>query len=280
MRVFKTINSIGSKLSIIDKKKTLGLVPTMGALHEGHLSIVKRAKKENDYVIVSIFVNPTQFDKEEDLLKYPNTVETDLKLLEDLQCDFVFMPKIEEIYANNIVSDSFDFDNLDKAMEGAFRKGHFDGVATIVKKLFNITHPNNAYFGEKDFQQLQIIKKMVEIESIPIQVIACEIYREDDGLAMSSRNLRLSPKQRNAAPLIFKTLLESIELIHEKDIGFIKTFVKNNIESNEFLELEYFEIADIETLIPATEIIHDKKYRAFIAAFAGPIRLIDNIALN
>jgi len=280
MRVFKTINSIGSKLSIIDKKKTLGLVPTMGALHEGHLSIVKRAKKENDYVIVSIFVNPTQFDKEEDLLKYPNTVKTDLKLLEDLQCDFVFMPKIEEIYANNIVSDSFDFDNLDKAMEGAFRKGHFDGVATIVKKLFNITHPNNAYFGEKDFQQLQIIKKMVEIESIPIQVIACEIYREDDGLAMSSRNLRLSPKQRNAAPLIYKTLLESIELIHEKDIGFIKTFVKNNIESNEFLELEYFEIADIETLIPATEIIHDKKYRAFISAFAGPIRLIDNIALN
>ena len=280
MRVFKTINSIGSKLSIIDKKKTLGLVPTMGALHKGHLSIVKRAKKENDYVIVSIFVNPTQFDKEEDLLKYPNTVKTDLKLLEDLQCDFVFMPKIEEIYANNIVSDSFDFDNLDKAMEGAFRKGHFDGVATIVKKLFNITHPNNAYFGEKDFQQLQIIKKMVEIESIPIQVIACEIYREDDGLAMSSRNLRLSPKQRNAAPLIYKTLLESIELIHEKDIGFIKTFVKNNIESNEFLELEYFEIADIETLIPATEIIHDKKYRAFIAAFAGPIRLIDNIALN
>jgi len=280
MRVFKTINSIESKLSIIDKKKTLGLVPTMGALHEGHLSIVKRAKKENDYVIVSIFVNPTQFDKEEDLLKYPNTVKTDLKLLEDLQCDFVFMPKIEEIYANNIVSDSFDFDNLDKAMEGAFRKGHFDGVATIVKKLFNITHPNNAYFGEKDFQQLQIIKKMVEIESIPIQVIACEIYREDDGLAMSSRNLRLSPKQRNAAPLIYKTLLESIELIHEKDIGFIKTFVKNNIRSNEFLELEYFEIADIETLIPATEIIHDKKYRAFIAAFAGPIRLIDNIALN
>jgi len=280
MRVFKTINSIGSKLSIIDKKKTLGLVPTMGALHEGHLSIVKRAKKENDYVIVSIFVNPTQFDKEEDLLKYPNTVETDLKLLEDLQCDFVFMPKIEEIYANNIVSDSFDFDNLDKAMEGAFRKGHFDGVATIVKKLFNITHPNNAYFGEKDFQQLQIIKKMVEIESIPIQVIACEIYREDDGLAMSSRNLRLSPKQRNAAPLIFKTLLESIELIHEKDIDFIKTFVKNNIRSNEFLELEYFEIADIETLIPATEIIHDKKYRAFIAAFAGQVRLIDNIALN
>ena len=280
MRVFKTINSIGSKLSIIDKKKTLGLVPTMGALHEGHLSIVKRAKKENDYVIVSIFVNPTQFDKEEDLLKYPNTVKTDLKLLEDLQCDFVFMPKIEEIYANNIVSDSFDFDNLDKAMEGAFRKGHFDGVATIVKKLFNITHPNNAYFGEKDFQQLQIIKKMVEIESIPIQIIACEIYREDDGLAMSSRNLRLSPKQRNAAPLIYKTLLESIELIHEKDIGFIKTFVKNNIESNEFLELEYFEIADIETLIPATEIIHDKKYRAFIAAFAGQVRLIDNIALN
>ena len=280
MRVFKTINSIESKLSIIDKKKTLGLVPTMGALHEGHLSIVKRAKKENDYVIVSIFVNPTQFDKQEDLLKYPNTVETDLKLLEDLQCDFIFMPKIEEIYADNVVSDSFDFDNLDIAMEGAFRKGHFDGVATIVKKLFNITHPNNAYFGEKDFQQLQIIKKMVEIESVPIQIIACEIYREDDGLAMSSRNLRLSPKQRNAAPLIFKTLLKSIELIHEKDIDSIKTFVKDNIESNEFLELEYFEIADIETLIPATEIIPDKKYRAFIAAFAGPIRLIDNIALN
>ncbi|MDH3321434.1 MAG: pantoate--beta-alanine ligase [Flavobacteriaceae bacterium] len=280
MKVFKTIESLQDNLSIIDKDKTLGFVPTMGALHEGHLSIVKKAIKENDYVIVSIFVNPTQFDKKEDLIKYPNTLEKDLELLEAIGCDFVFNPTADEIYSANIKSESFDFDGLDEVMEGAFRKGHFDGVGTIVKKLFELVKPDKAYFGEKDFQQLQIIKKMVAIHKIPVQIIACDIYREKDGLAMSSRNTRLNKAQRSEAPLIYQTLLKSKDLFLKKDINFVKDFVNNAFDKNEVLKLEYFEIADSETLRTSGIKIANQKYRAFIAVFAGNVRLIDNIALN
>jgi len=280
MKVFKTIKSLQSNLSLIDKSKTLGLVPTMGALHEGHLSIIKKAKKENDFVVVSIFVNPTQFDKKEDLIKYPITLENDLKLLKAVSCDFVFNPTASEIYNSDVKSESFDFEGLEKVMEGAFRSGHFDGVGTIVKKLFEIINPNKAYFGEKDYQQLQIIKKMVDINNLSVQIIPCEIFREADGLAMSSRNVRLNTAQRNAAPLIYKTLLKSKELFPEKDINFVKNFVKNEFEKNQILSLEYFEIADSELLTSTKVKIHNKKYRAFIAVFAGAVRLIDNIALN
>ncbi len=280
MKVFKTVHSIKGILSIIDKKKTIGFVPTMGALHEGHLSIVKRAKIENDFVVVSIFVNPTQFDKEDDLIKYPSKLESDLKLLDAVLCDFVFTPSVSEIYNINIKSETFKFDGLDKVMEGAYRQDHFDGVGTVVKKLFEIVKPNNAYFGEKDFQQLQIIKKMVVSEKIPVRIISSEIYREKDGLAMSSRNNRLNSAERKAAPLIHKSLLKSKELFLIKGIDFVKNIVKNEFNNNEFLNLEYFEIADIETLTPTTKIVQHKKYRAFIASFAGDVRLIDNIALN
>ncbi len=280
MKIFKTIKSIQSDLSKINKIQTIGFVPTMGALHEGHLSIIKKAKKENNYVVVSIFVNPTQFDKKEDLLKYPNTLENDLKLLESISCNFVFNPTASEIYNSNIKSESFDFDGLDKVMEGAFRSGHFDGVGTIVKKLFEIINPDKAYFGEKDFQQLQIIKKMVTISHLPIQIIPCAIFRETNGLAMSSRNTRLNKEQRNMASLVYKTLLKSKELFPEKDIDFIKNFVKNEFKNNQILVLEYFEISESETLISCNTKDHHKKYRAFIAAFAGAVRLIDNIALN
>ena len=280
MKVFKTVSSLQKYLTKIGENKTLGFVPTMGALHDGHISIIKKAKKENNFVVVSIFVNPTQFDKQEDLKKYPNKLEHDLELLKIENCDIVFTPNANEIYMNNIKPDSFDFDGLDKVMEGAFRKGHFDGVGTIVKKLFEIIKPNSAYFGEKDFQQLQIIKKMVAIYNLPVQIVPCAIYREEDGLAMSSRNARLTDDQRKSAPLIYQTLLKCKELFLEKEIDIVKKFVKNELENNKILKLEYFEIADTETLISSSFKKKNEKYRAFIAVFAGTVRLIDNIALN
>ncbi len=280
MEVFKTIKSLQQSLSDNGQNSTLGLVPTMGALHEGHLSIVRRAKEENNQVIVSIFVNPTQFDKKEDLVNYPNTLEADLEALESIGCDYVFTPSIEEVYQGDTKSESFDFEGLDKVMEGQFRTGHFDGVATIVKKLFLITKPDKAYFGEKDYQQLLIIKKMVGLESIPIEIVAVGIYREHDGLAMSSRNTRLSQAQRLAAPEIYQTLLKSKKLFENGDLTKVKSFVKNEFIQNKELDLEYFEVAEIESLKSANEFTPNTKYRAFIAVFADKVRLIDNIALN
>ncbi len=280
MEVFKTIKSLQHRLSLKGDYSTLGLVPTMGALHHGHLSIVKRAKEENKLVVVSIFVNPTQFDKKEDLSNYPSTLEADLEALNALNCDYVFTPTIEEVYQGNTISEDFNFDGLDSVMEGKHRQGHFDGVATIVKKLFQITQADKAYFGEKDYQQLLIIKKMVVLESIPITIIPVEIYREKDGLAMSSRNTRLSKIQRQAAAEIYQTLLKSRKLFQNNNLNSVKSFVKNEFVQNKELQLEYFEVADIESLKVASEIVPNKKYRGFIAAYAGEVRLIDNIALN
>lgn len=280
MEVFKTIGSLQKSLSAIPPNLTLGLVPTMGALHPGHLSIVKRAKKENDLVVVTIFVNPTQFDKKEDLINYPTSIERDLKALEECGCDYVFTPSVAEMYAEGVRSGNFDFGGLDKVMEGRFRKGHFEGVATIVKKLLDIVRPDRAYFGEKDFQQLLVIKKMVSQLAIPVEIVPCEIYREADGLAMSSRNARLAAEQRKAAPLIYGTLKETKERFATESIENLKNYVKSVFAENELLELEYFEIADRETL-NLTEVKESgKEYNAFIAVFAGPVRLIDNIALN
>ena len=280
MEVFESIKSLQQSLSAIGQNLTLGLVPTMGALHQGHLSIVRKAQEENDRVIVSIFVNPTQFDKKEDLVNYPNTLDADLKVLESIGCDYVFTPSIEEVYQGKTASESFDFEGLDQVMEGKFRIGHFDGVATIVKKLFTITKPTKAYFGEKDYQQLMIIKKMVAIESMPIDIVSVRIYREDDGLAMSSRNTRLSEEQRLAAPEIYQTLLKSKKLFENGDLAKVKSFVKNEFIQNTELNLEYFDVADSETLKSVNQILPNKKYRAFIAVFADKVRLIDNIALN
>lgn len=281
MKVFKTVDSLRKWRSNLNQDKTLGLVPTMGALHEGHLSLIRRSKEENDLCLATIFVNPTQFDRKEDLDSYPSSLETDLQMLEESGCDAVFIPTPEDIYENKIASEPFEFQGLDKVMEGRFRQGHFDGVATIVRKLFRITQPDRAYFGEKDFQQLQIIKKMVENQHIPVQVIPCEIYREEDGLAMSSRNRRLDAKQREEAILLYQTLLNGKEML-KNGAGFeiIHKMADEAFQSNPFLKLEYFEIAESDTLAPAISYDPSKKYRAFVAAFAGPVRLIDNIALN
>ena len=191
MLVFEKIKSVQQKIASLKKGTTIGFVPTMGALHHGHLSLIEKAQKENDLVVVSIFVNPTQFNKQEDLINYPKSLDNDLSLLKSICCDIVFTPTSQEIYASNIQSQAFNFDGLEHQMEGKFRDGHFDGVGTIVKRLFEIVQPHKAYFGEKDFQQLQIIRKMVQKQRIPVKIVACEIYREKDGLAMSSRNTKM-----------------------------------------------------------------------------------------
>ncbi len=280
MEVFKKINPLQDYLSNININKTIGFVPTMGALHEGHLSLIKKSQLESDLTVVSIFVNPTQFDKKEDLITYPKTQQKDIDLLKSIDCDIAFVPSIKDIYENKVKSHNFDFGGLEKVMEGSFRKDHFDGVGTVVKRLLEIVKPTNAYFGEKDFQQLQIIKKMVKIEKIHVNIIGCEIYRENDGLAMSSRNTRLNKKQREEAPLIYQTLLKVQKQFHNNSINDVKEMVKNTFKNNTVLDLEYFEIADIDTLTPTSLKNKNMKYRGFIAVFADTVRLIDNIALN
>jgi len=281
MKVFKKKSDLKEFLQQQkNDNNTVGFVPTMGALHQGHLSLIKESKKKNSLTVVSIFVNPTQFDKQEDLDKYPKTFDNDVRLLESIDCDVLFFPSVKEIYDTNIESTNFDFDGLENQMEGEFRDGHFDGVGTIVKTLFEIVEPNNSYFGKKDFQQLQIIKKLVKKHNIPVKIKGVSIFREDDGLAMSSRNTRLTKQHREAAPFIYKTLKKAKRKFGTKDVVKITEWVKKRFKKHPLLELEYFTIADEKSLQTATTIAPNKKYRGFIAVFAGDIRLIDNIRLK
>lgn len=281
MQTFQLKSELQKYLSEIRANKvTIGFVPTMGALHEGHLSLIKKAKKNNDVTVVSIFVNPTQFDNKEDLEKYPQTLENDLKLLESVNCDVVYAPNANDVYDGNITSEEFNFDGLEHQMEGKFRDGHFDGVGTIVKKLFEIVEPNNAYFGKKDFQQLQIIKKLVEKYNIPVKIIGCSIFREEDGLAMSSRNTRLTKEHREVAPFIYKTLKKAKKKFKEKSVEELTKWVEKKFKKHSLLDLEYFTIADEATLETPEKAEKNKKYRGFIAVYAGKIRLIDNIRLR
>ncbi|MFH4963611.1 pantoate--beta-alanine ligase [Gaetbulibacter sp. M235] len=260
---------------------TIGFVPTMGALHDGHLALVEKALENNDKVFVSVFVNPTQFNNLDDLKKYPRTLEKDIMLLETISKDIlVFAPSVDVIYEGKTVSQNFNFDGLEHEMEGKFRPGHFNGVGTVVKRLFEIVKADNAYFGEKDFQQLQIIKKLVKNYSIPVNVIGCEIHREKNGLAMSSRNTRLTEIEKLEAPFIYKTLKTAKKFFGTKSADWVSKWVEKQFESNEVLKLEYFIIADIDSLKQIKKKSKNKKYRAFIAVYAGDIRLIDNIALN
>ncbi|WP_299058925.1 pantoate--beta-alanine ligase [uncultured Polaribacter sp.] len=261
-------------------KKSIGFVPTMGALHQGHLSLIEKAIKKNDIVVVSIFVNPTQFDNHDDLIKYPKTLENDTKLLTSVSCDILFTPSIKEIYEENVASQKFNFDGLEHQMEGKFRNGHFNGVGTIVKTLFEIIKPNKAYFGQKDFQQLQIIKKLVKKYHLNVKIKGCAIFREKDGLAMSSRNSRLTETHRNAAPFIYKTLKKARKKFGTENATSLIEWVENQFKKHPLFELEYFTIADEKTLETIKNKEPNKKYRAFIAVFAGEIRLIDNIRLK
>jgi pantoate--beta-alanine ligase len=262
----------------IGNGKTIGFVPTMGALHEGHLVLIRRAVAENDFVAVSIFVNPIQFNNPDDLAKYPRTLEADLKMLETTGCHLVFAPSAEEMYPEPDLTE-FDFGKLDKVMEGKFRPGHFKGVAIVVKKLFEIVTPHKAYFGEKDFQQLAIIKKMVSQLNMPVQIVPCPIVRETDGLAMSSRNARLSTNERAEAPIIFKALLG----IKENHSWFIpdgvKQLIRGEIQENPLFRVEYVDVVDTETLQPFEDWNDVEHAVVCVAAFIGSVRLIDNIVL-
>lgn len=281
MLIFNNKAALNAHLAMLQTSgKTTGFVPTMGALHRGHLSLLERSLAENDATVISIFVNPTQFNNAEDLEKYPRTLERDVEKIKEISAGIiVFAPTVDDMYDGNTVSAHFSFDGLEEQMEGRQRPGHFDGVGTIVKKLFEAVKPTNAYFGEKDFQQLQIVKKMAEKERMPVNVIGCPIYREDNGLAMSSRNERLTAEERGEAAFIYKTLLEAKERYATGTPDGVRRFVEDAFRQNPLLDLEYFEIADEASLTP----VIDKnmgKARAFIAVMVGNVRLIDNISLN
>jgi pantoate--beta-alanine ligase len=282
MLLFETQLALIEHLKVISNSKTtLGFVPTMGALHQGHLSLVETSLQNNDLTIVSIFVNPTQFNNSEDLEKYPRNLESDIAKLQTISNNvIVYAPTVDDIYEGNTTAKSFYFDGLENQMEGKFRPGHFDGVGTIVKRLFEIVKPTNAYFGEKDFQQLQIIKKLVEKENFSINIVECPIFREENGLAMSSRNERLSPNERNAAAIIYQTLLEVQHKFSTEPLSEIEHWVNQVFENQPDFKLDYFEIADETTLLTCKSKNPDQKFRAFIAVFVNNIRLIDTISLN
>jgi pantoate--beta-alanine ligase len=278
MQLVHTIIDLQKELSR-DKaqQKSIGFVPTMGALHQGHLELVKRSVAENGVSVVSIFVNPTQFNDKKDLLKYPRTLDADCDLLRKTGCDYVFAPDVNEIYPAPDER-QFNFGNLANVMEGQFRPGHFNGVAQVVSRLFDIVKPDKAYFGEKDFQQLAIIRELVKQLNIPVQIVACPIVREKEGLALSSRNARLTENQRKEALFISHTLFESKKRWKELSVQALKLWVIHEINAASELQTEYFDIVDGFTL-QSIENWEDTEYPVGCAAvFAGEVRLIDNIS--
>lgn len=277
MKIHQTISTLKSALAADRKEnKTIGFVPTMGALHAGHIELVNRCVTENDVCVVSIFVNPTQFNDKNDLLSYPRTFDEDSKLLEEAGCHYIFFPSVEEIYPSPDTR-VFEFGDLANVMEGEFRPGHFNGVAQVVSKLFEIVEPDRAYFGLKDFQQLAIVRDMVKQLKLKLEIVPVPIVRESDGLAMSSRNVRLNPAQRKEAPTISRILAESKNKYATSSINDLKVWVQNQINESPELEVEYFDIVDGLTL----KSIRDQKDTEYpvgcIAVFAGNVRLIDNI---
>lgn len=282
MSIFYTQNELKAHLATLsNENQSIGFVPTMGALHNGHLSLIRQALNENDVVVMSIFVNPTQFNNSDDLQKYPRTLEADVALIQNLSKDvIVYAPSVQDIYDQDVVAKKFEYDGLENQMEGVNRPGHFDGVGTIVKKLFEIVTPTRAYFGEKDFQQLQIIRKMVEKNNMSVQVVGVPIFRQEDGLAMSSRNALLTDESKEYATALYAILKKAQDLFTTQSIEEVKQFVASEILKYPKFTLEYFEIADETTLQTATDKIAGEKYRGFIVAHLDGVRLIDNIALN
>lgn len=277
MRVVTTIADLRNEInSAKEAGKNIGFVPTMGALHNGHIQLVKRCVAENEFSVVSIFVNPTQFNDKNDLIKYPRTLEADCKLLEETGCNLIFAPSVEEIYPEEDTR-QFDFAQLDKVMEGQFRLGHFNGVAQVVSRLFDAVTPDNAYFGEKDFQQLAIIRQMVKMLNYPIQIHPCPIVREGSGLALSSRNARLSADQLAAAPVIYETLLQSKEWKKTMSVEAVKAKVIDTLNADSHFRVEYFDIVDGLTLQSLCDWSESDYIVGCIAVFCGEVRLIDNI---
>lgn len=279
MKVFEKAAELNLFLALERAKgKSVGFVPTMGALHNGHISLINKAKQENEVVVASVFVNPTQFNNPDDLKKYPRTIEADKALLEKNGCDALFFPSVAEIYPekDNTV---FVLGGLDTLMEGKFRPGHFNGVAMVVKRLFEIVQPNNAYFGEKDFQQLAIIRYMVKAERLRVNVIGCPTLRENSGLAMSSRNMRLTEEEKVEAAAIYKAMIEANENAKTFSPQKVKELFERNINQNPVFKFEYFEIVDAETLLPVNEWDPQRKAIGCVAIWIRDVRLIDNLLI-
>ena len=277
MRVLNTRNELVNLINNLKKEgKTIGFVPTMGALHEGHLSLVKESKKNSDITVVSVFVNPTQFNDPEDLKRYPRTLEQDVELLKSVNCDIVFAPSVEEIYPEPDTR-KFNFGYLESIMEGAKRPGHFNGVGQVISRLFDLVAPDKAFFGMKDFQQVVIIKYMVKQLKYNIEIIACPIVREENGLAKSSRNTLLDEDHRKNAPHIYNTLKKARSLASEMGVKEIREWIVNEINRNPFLDTEYVEIVDDTTLKVTEDWSEPGTKVACVAVYAGKIRLIDNI---
>lgn len=282
MEIIRTVEGLRRKVAEAKAQgKTVGLVPTMGALHAGHVSLIERARRDNDVVVVSVFVNPTQFNNPDDLRTYPRTEEADCEKLRAASVDFAFIPSVEEVYPEPDTR-VFDLGKVAEVMEGAMRPGHFNGVAQIVSKLFAIVEPTRAYFGEKDFQQIAVIRRMVELEGFNLEIVDCPILRESDGLAMSSRNVRLTPEQRAVAPGIHKVLAESLATAATTPLAQTKKEVIEKINAIPFMEVEYYEIVDPLTMQPI-ENWEDSKNGSpvgCITVYCGDVRLIDNIRYN
>lgn len=284
-----TVTTVAALTAAINQakqdKKSIGLVPTMGALHEGHLSLVRRARAENDVVVVSVFVNPIQFNNKEDLAKYPRTVEQDCKLLTEAGADIAFVPSVEEMYPEP-VNTVYHFGPLEEVMEGPRRPGHFSGVAVVVRRLFDLAQPTRAYFGEKDFQQIAIIRNLLEQIQYPIELVPCPIVRADDGLALSSRNMRLSKEAREVAPNIYATLVQAVEMSEFEDVESVKLWVMdtlssfhevNGLDESLRFEPEYFEIVNDVTLQPIEDWGDSEGVVGCIAVWLDGVRLIDVI---
>jgi len=280
MIICKTIQEIrDSEDKLTSEGGQIGFVPTMGALHKGHISLIQQCKKACDVTICSIFVNPNQFNDKGDLARYPRTPEADIKMLEDAGCDIVFMPSVEEVYPKDDTR-IFDFGLIDKVLDGAHRPGHFNGVAQVVSRLFDIVKPNKAFFGLKDYQQVLVIRKMVEQLHFNIEIVACDILREPDGLAMSSRNTLLSVEERKAASLIPNLMQEAKTLSKSMSLTDVKNKLLAEVSTNPLLKADYIEFCDADTLQTVTEISPKKKTICLAAIFSGKIRLIDNLFIN
>ncbi len=282
MLIFNSPRALSAHLSSFRvASATVGFVPTMGALHDGHLSLLRQSVHENQITVVSIFVNPTQFNNSEDLANYPRTVEADLEKINSVSSEIIaFVPSVADMYENSPASDKFSYGGLEHQMEGRHRPGHFDGVGTIVSRLFRIVTPDRAYFGEKDFQQLQIVRELSRRDFPQIQIVGCPVSREPNGLARSSRNERLSTESRDRASLIYSVMQKVQSDFGVKSVEQLAADVENAFANEPGFELEYFEIADEETLVRTRHFEPGKKYRAFIALYLDNVRLIDTVPLN
>ena len=277
MKVLRTVGELRSAMDAArNAGQTIGLVPTMGALHAGHMSLVDTARHQNDIVVASVFVNPTQFNNPNDLSTYPRTEEADCALLDEHGADYAFIPSVEEMYPEPDTR-VFDLGEVAAVMEGVMRPGHFNGVAQVVSKLFDMVRPTRAYFGEKDFQQIAVIRKMVQLEGFDLEIVACPIKREADGLALSSRNVRLTPEGRKQAPAIHRILEQSLSLAATKSPDELKHWVKEQIDAVPGLETEYYEIADALTMQPVQNWDSPNGTVGCVTVYCGDVRLIDNI---